>query len=225
MERPRADRDGKRRRELAQRGLEIVEINAGPQDFEEIAGHRDRIGQQQPVHAPAGRGEIPQQDHAGEKQRLHEAARARRRGSAATPSRRPRRRRREAGLQHRLADLVMQQAVELVAQRGELLRGHEFRLARMRLVDRDDLLDGARAAPRTPRRGRPETPPRPGCGSRTRWSCRCAPAAPRGPRRASCGSARRARRTARPSAGSAVSRPSARASAARWRMPPDSWPG
>ena len=37
----------------------------------------------------------------------------------------------------------MQQAVELVAQRGELLRRHELRLARMRLLDCDHPLDGA----------------------------------------------------------------------------------
>src|SRR5262249_20297088 len=47
------------------------------------------------------------------------------------------------GLGHGLADLVMQQGVELVADGGELGRGHEIGLARVRLVDLDDLFDGA----------------------------------------------------------------------------------
>ena len=68
------DRNGKRRRQLAQRDLEIVDIFARPQDLDEIVEHRDRIGQQQPVHAPPGRGEIPHEDQAGEERRLHETA-------------------------------------------------------------------------------------------------------------------------------------------------------
>src|SRR5579875_1461814 len=42
---------------------------------------------------------------------------------------------------HRLADLVAQQLVELVAQIRELIRGHEIAFARMRLLDLDNLLD------------------------------------------------------------------------------------
>src|SRR6516165_6854094 len=58
---------------------------------------------------------------------------------AATP---PRTRR---CLGHGLADLVVQQGVELVADGGELGRGHEIGLTRVRLLDLDDLLDGAGA--------------------------------------------------------------------------------
>src|SRR5262249_57924158 len=54
-------------------------------------------------------------------------------------------RRSRAGLGHGLADLVVQQSVELVADRSEFRRGDEVGLARMRLVDRDDLLDRAGA--------------------------------------------------------------------------------
>ena len=48
-------------------------------------------------------------------------------------------------LRHRLADFLVQQRIELVADAGELFRGDEVGLARMRLVDLDDLLDGAGA--------------------------------------------------------------------------------
>jgi hypothetical protein len=43
-----------------------------------------------------------------------------------------------------LADFVVQQAVQRVAQPAELFRRHERRAARMRLVDLDDFLDAAR---------------------------------------------------------------------------------
>src|SRR5713101_7106683 len=56
------------------------------------------------------------------------------------------RRRAHAGLRQGLADLVVQQPVELVADGGELFRRDEIGLAWMRLVDLDNLFD--RAGPR-----------------------------------------------------------------------------
>ena len=105
---------------------------------------RTGFGQQDAAHAPAGRREIPQHDQHEHERRLNGPAAEpavarfsrRRHGACSAAARMPR-------LGHGLADLVVQQPVELVADRGEFLRGDEVGPARVRLVDRDDLLDGA----------------------------------------------------------------------------------
>src|SRR5437660_1085257 len=46
----------------------------GPEDRPEIAQHRDRIGEKQRTHPPAGRGEIPQRDERDQERGLNRAA-------------------------------------------------------------------------------------------------------------------------------------------------------